>query len=178
MPLPPVTVARTLMHTRRLEFAGFQRADGLWDIEGTLSDVKTVDCPLESGVRPAGEFIHRMRVRLTIDEKFTIVAAEAVSDDVPYLGSCDQIGPSYGALVGLNLMRGFRHEVKTLFGGMKGCTHITEMLASFPTAAVQSVFHRAVPDAKPFQLDRCHALDTSGATVRRYYPRWFKGSAE
>jgi hypothetical protein len=30
---------------------------------------------------------------------------------------------------------------------------------------------------KPFQLDRCHALETSTDTVRRYYPRWYRGAA-
>ena len=25
---------------------------------------------------------------------------------------------------------------------------------------------------RPFQLDRCHALDTGGEAVRLYYPRW------
>jgi hypothetical protein len=30
---------------------------------------------------------------------------------------------------------------------------------------------------KPFQLDRCKALDTAGETVRRYYPRWYRGAA-
>jgi hypothetical protein len=163
------------MHTRRLEFEGFRRADGLWDIEGTLSDVKTIDCHLESGVRPAGQFIHRMHVRLTIDEQFDIVSAEAVSDDVPYAGACDTIGPAYSRLAGLNLLKGFRKQVIEIFGGMKGCTHITELLGSFPTAAVQSIFQRSSHDVKPFQLDRCQALDTSGENVRRFYPRWYRG---
>jgi len=27
---------------------------------------------------------------------------------------------------------------------------------------------------KPFQLDRCHALETTTDTVRRYYPKWYR----
>jgi hypothetical protein len=30
---------------------------------------------------------------------------------------------------------------------------------------------------KPFQLDRCHALETTTETVRRYYPKWYRGAA-
>jgi hypothetical protein len=30
----------------------------------------------------------------------------------------------------------------------------------------------------PFQLDRCHALETTSETVRRYYPRWYRGGAK
>jgi hypothetical protein len=29
-----------------------------------------------------------------------------------------------------------------------------------------------VPHEKPFQLDKCHALQSDGAAVARYYPRW------
>ena len=27
---------------------------------------------------------------------------------------------------------------------------------------------------KPFQLDQCHALETSSETVRQWYPRWYR----
>lgn len=40
MPLSP-PAAREHIHTRRVECQGFRRADGLWDIEGHLTDVKT-----------------------------------------------------------------------------------------------------------------------------------------
>jgi len=65
-------------------------------------------------------------------------------------------------------------------GGVRGCSHITELLAQAPTAAVQTFagLRREVQgDAKPFQLDRCHALETSSDTVRRYYARWYRGAA-
>jgi len=31
-------------------------------------------------------------------------------------------------------------------------------------------------DRKPPQLDRCHALDTHGTTVARFYPKWHRGA--
>jgi len=30
---------------------------------------------------------------------------------------------------------------------------------------------------RPFQLGHCHALETSTETVRRYYPKWYRGAA-
>ncbi len=63
---------------------------------------------------------------------------------------------------------------------MHGCTHITELLSYLPTAAVQTFAGLTREDAgerKPFQLDRCHALETSSETVRRYYPKWYRGAA-
>jgi hypothetical protein len=41
-------------------------------------------------------------------------------------------------LIGLNLMQGFRHELKQRLAGVAGCTHLTELAQILPTAAVQA----------------------------------------
>jgi hypothetical protein len=133
---------------------------------------------MKTGVRRAGQPIHEMWLRLTIDRHLTILGAAAASDAVPYPGGCETIAPAYKRLVGLNLARDFRRNVKRLFGDVQGCTHLTEMLAGFPTAAIQT-FAGEMPEEpehgrKPFQLDQCHALDTHGDTVKRWYPRWYR----
>jgi hypothetical protein len=178
MPLPVTDVERELRHTRCVRYEGYRRADGLWDIEGHLSDIKSHDNAMKTGVRRAGQPIHEMWLRLTIDRHFTILDAAAVSDAVPYPGGCETIAPAYKRLIGLNLMRDFRRGVKRLFGDVKGCTHITEMLSGFPTAAIQT-FAGEMPEErpdgrKPFQLDQCHALDTRSETVRKWYPKWYR----
>src|SRR5690242_2181624 len=179
MPLSPPTVPRERLHLRRVSYHGFQRADGLFDIEAFLTDTKDRDLTLLSGVRPAGEPVHDMQVRVTIDRDFTIHAIEAHTDRMPYPGDCDRIHPQYTKLVGANLVNGFRKRLHDLMGGVRGCTHITELLGYLPTAAVQTfagLRKREDEGAhKPFQLDRCHALDTTGDTVRRYYPKWYRG---
>ncbi len=180
MPLPIQDVERELTHTRRVRFEGYKRADGLWDIEGHLTDIKNHDFTLQTGVRRAGLPVHDMSVRLTIDPKLNVVGAVAVSDAVPYPGGCETIGPAYSKLVGLNLMGGFRKKVRELFGGVRGCTHISEMLGFFPTAAIQTFAgeRREAPadGKKPFQIDQCHALDAQSDTVRRMYPKWYRGA--
>lgn len=181
MPLPVPEVERELTHTRRIRYEGYKRADGLWDIEAHLNDVKNHDYRLKTGVRRAGQAIHDMWVRITIDRRFNVVAAVASSDAVPYPEGCERIAPDYGRLAGLNLMKGFRKNVHELFGGVRGCTHITEMLGGFPTAAIQT-FAGEMPEEsengpKPFQLDQCHALETSTETVRKWYPKWYRGKA-
>ena len=116
------------------------------------------------------------------DADYNIVEAAACSDRVPYPGMCDTIGAAYRRLVGLNLVRGFRRTVGEMFADVRGCTHITEMLMSLPTAAIQTfaTFRRDDDDdgTKPFQLDRCHALETSSEAVRRYYPKWYRRAVE
>lgn len=182
MPLPASAVSRTRIHTRRIVLEGWRRGDGLWDIEARLTDIKDHDYHLASGIRPQGEPVHDMWVRVTIDRDMNILDADASSDAVPYPGGCDTIAPAYRQLIGRNLFRGFRRDVGELFADVRGCSHMTELLNSLPTAAIQTFASEMrdtdghTPDAQPFQLDQCHALATTSETVRRYYPRWFRGN--
>jgi hypothetical protein len=181
MPLPVSEVERELTHTRRVRFEGYKRADGLFDIEAHLTDVKNHDYMLKTGVRRAGQAVHEMWIRITIDRRMKIVAAAASSDVVPYPGGCETIAPAYAKLVGLSLVKDFRKNVREALGGVRGCTHLTEMLGGLPTAAIQT-FAGEMPEEredgpKPFQLDQCHALETSTDTVKKWYPRWYKGNA-
>jgi Protein of unknown function (DUF2889) len=176
MPLPITENERELVHTRRVRYEGYRRADGLWDIEAHITDVKNHDFTLKTGVRRAGLPVHDMIVRVTIDRKFNVVDAVAVSDAVPYPGGCERAAPEYAKLVGLNLLKKFRDGLKERLGGVQGCTHITEMLAALPTAAIQTFAGEMREDRpsgrKPFQLDHCLAMDTTGETVKQWYPEW------
>ena len=178
MPLPVTEVGRELTHTRRVRYEGYKRADGLWDIEAHLTDIKNHDFRLKTGVRRAGQPVHSMWVRISIDSKLNIVGAAASSDAVPYPGGCETIAPAYRGLIGLNLLKDFKRRSREMLGGVKGCTHLTEMLDGLPTAAIQT-FAGEMPEereggGKPFQLDQCHALETTTETVKRWYPKWHR----
>jgi len=179
MPLPPPN-EREPLHTRSIVCEGYRRADGLFDLEARLVDTKPMLYALLSGVRAPGEPVHDMRLRVTIDRRYRVLAVEASMDAVPYPGGCDVIAPDYRALVGTNLVEGFRRAVHERLGGTRGCSHLTELATVLPTAAVQmfaGLVSEIEGDEKPFQLDRCHALETSTETVRRYYPAWYRGAA-
>lgn len=188
MPLSPSTSPRVLKHTRAITVSAYAREDGLWDLDAHITDIKTRDAQLASGIRPAGSPMHDLHLRVTINTELSIVDAYAVSDAVPYPGFCDTIGPDYRKLVGLNLMRGFRIGLKERLSGISGCTHLTELAQILPTAAIQA-FAGDVLDTRdgdsaddqqerPFQLDRCHALRSDGAAVAKFYPRWVTGPAK
>ena len=182
MPLSPPVSRRALRHTRAIQVQAFARDDGLWDIDAHISDIKTRDSVLANGVRPAGAPIHDLFLRLTIDRQLFVVDAEAVSDAVPYPGFCDTIGPAYKALIGLNLLKGFRFDLKQRLSGILGCTHLTELAQVLPTAAMQAFAGDVIPTRdgahpdeeaeRPFQIGKCHALRDDGAVVALYYPRW------
>jgi hypothetical protein len=179
MPLPPSSAVRQLKHRRQIDVQVYARDDGLWEAEARLSDVKTRDAELATGVRPAGQPIHAMLLRIVVDLQLNVVAAGAESLAVPYPGHCDAHGDAYGRLAGLNLMRGFRQALRERVGGVAGCTHITELAQVLPTAVVQAMAGEVIDtrgqgDQRPFQIDRCHALRSDGPAVLAHYPRWHR----
>ncbi|MFO1282767.1 MAG: DUF2889 domain-containing protein [Burkholderiales bacterium] len=179
MPLPPAAT-RERLHTRTLSCEGFRRSDGLFDLEARLTDHKDRRYTLSTGTWEPGEPVHDLWIRVTIDRHYEIRAVSACLDAYPYPDGCDRIAPDYARLVGANLVDGFRRTVQERLGGVRGCSHLTELVLFLPTAAIQT-FATFLPEMsgedKPFQLDRCHALETKTPTVRRYYPRWYRGAA-
>ncbi|MCY7389831.1 MAG: DUF2889 domain-containing protein [Burkholderiales bacterium] len=167
------------MHRREITVRGYKRDDGMFDIEGHLHDTKDIDFNVASGQRKAGESLHSMWLRITIDRTLTIVDAEATTDAMPYVGHCDQIAPDYKKLIGLAIRPGFSGRVKELLGGTNGCTHITDLIGVVATTAFQTIAGQGMQAQgdKPFQLDRCHALALTAPAVARYYPQWYIGDA-
>jgi Protein of unknown function (DUF2889) len=181
MALPIAASERQLKHRRSIDVQVFARGNGLWEVDAHISDVRTLETRMPAGMLPAGSPIHDMLLRLVIDESFNVLEAGAQTNAMPYAGQCDNYGDIYSALVGLNLMKGFRQAVKERLGGNRACTHITELTQVLPTAVVQA-FAGEVLDtrgdgadsARPFQLDRCHALRSDGDAVKTHFPRWFR----
>ena len=177
MPLPAPSSTRQSLHHRDISVRGYKREDGLFDIEGHLHDTKAIDFKVASGQRKAGESLHSMWLRITIDRTLTIVDAEAATDAMPYVGYCDQITPDYKKLIGVAIRPGFSNRVKELLGGTKGCTYITDLIGVVATTAFQTIAGQGMqtPGTKPYQLDRCHALALTAPAVARYYPEWYRG---
>lgn len=181
MSLPPPEIARDPLHTRSVRVSSYAREDGLWDLEAELIDVKAYDFPKKAGdTHFAGDPIHHMHLRITIDDQFTIVDAVADYDSAPYGPNCAAISPAYKDLVGLNLLRKFREAVKARFSRSAGCTHMTELSYLLPTVAIQSMANRrreeqeqGDTDTRPFQLGGCHALRLDGEVAREFYPKWY-----
>ncbi|HVA11770.1 MAG TPA: DUF2889 domain-containing protein [Stellaceae bacterium] len=180
MPLPEAA-PRELIHTRRIEGHGYRRQDGLWDIEGRLTDGKTYAFKNEyRGEVKAGEFIHQMWLRLTVDDTLTIQAVEAATDNSPF-AICPAILPSFQRLKGLRIAKGFNAKVFELFGGVEGCTHHVELIGRLATVAFQTVFpyrnrkaaaEGRTPDSsrRPRLLNTCHAFAENGEIAKKLWP--------
>jgi hypothetical protein len=182
MPLSP-PAPREPIHHRRIDCRGWRRSDGLWDIEGHLSDTKAYPFPNQwRGEIAPGEPIHDMWIRLTVDDELTVVRAEAATDAGPF-SVCGAITPAFAVLEGLRLGRGWRRAVRERLGGVSGCTHLVELLGPLATTAYQTIYPWRASrrpeidhDQPPRHLDSCHALARDGEIVHRHYPRWYTGS--
>lgn len=157
--------SRNLAHTRQIHCTGYQRADGLWDIEGHLVDTKPFAIPNKDrgGEIAVGEALHDMWVRLTIDDALVIHAAEACIDWGPY-ARCVGATERLSKLTGIRIAPGWNRNVRKLIGGDLGCTHINEMLAQVATTAIQTIFgvkqrdnDISDEDKKMVSLQRCYS---------------------
>ena len=181
MPLsaPP---PRKLVSTRETLFRCFRRDDGLWDVEGELRDYKEEAFSVRSGGRhwQAGEFIHHMLIRATIDDEMKLHAIEAVMEARPH-GICNEAVDGMQRMVGHTMARGWRKAIDQHLGKVQGCTHMRELLFNMATAAFQALettrLAAADPDAPPPYLGTCRTWDVSSPVVEAVFPLFYQPPA-
>lgn len=193
--------AREMLHTRDIQIRGYRRTDGLYDIEAQLSDAKAYGfANQDRGYVAAGEKVHGMWLRLTVDEHMTIVSSEAATDHSPY-AVCPTAAPAFASLAGLRIKPGFLREATHRVGGPVGCTHLRELLQQIATTAFQTINpYRAWREAREAGeahrhgsdkldalvskrmmaggsalLNSCRAYAADGAIVRRRWPELYTG---
>ena len=176
MPLS-APVPRKTSHIRRVTYQGYEREDGLWDMEAELHDSKAHDTPSfrHQGVRLAGDPIHHMWLRVTIDRKLVVHAIEAAMDAHP-LQDCPQARPALQGMVGACMARGWRQAIAQHMGGVASCTHLRELLFNMATAAFQTLpaaFGGGDPDTPPRHLGQCTGWDFEGNGVKEYFPQFY-----
>ncbi|MDW8469043.1 MAG: DUF2889 domain-containing protein [Burkholderiales bacterium] len=182
MSLPPPAPRRHL-HTRTIECRGYEREDGLFDIEARIVDRKTyaVDEPYR-GHREAGSHVHDMEVRVSVDRDMVVRDIEVATNDAPY-PPCPEVAPNYKRLVGAKIGAGWRKAVAEAVGGTRGCTHITELLMPVATVAFQTIGSwpkagdkpAADTSKKPYFIDGCHSWAADGEVVKRLFPMYYRG---
>jgi len=183
--LPPPS-PRKLSHQRTVVYSGFEREDGLWDIEAALTDVKSYAFIIPSeGPKEPGAPIHGLNIRLTVNDQLKILDVVTNMAHVPHL-ECHQAPTGMHRLIGSTLGAGWRKTIESHIGGVEGCTHLREMLFNMATAAFQTVPHaiqfrndqagipRQALTQPPFYVGKCKTWAFEGALVERYYPMFFK----
>ncbi len=197
---PPVN--RKPYHHRKINACGYFREDRLWDIEGHLRDEKTYDFEThDRGEMRAGDAVHDMHIRLTIDESYIVHAIEVAMDSTPF-AYCPHATINYQRLVGLRLGAGMRKQIRERLPNHESCTHINELLTGLATVAFQTIYaskkqaykdhgialeeqqqewmgtpekpDKPAKKQKPAQIDSCHSLATSSPVVKRLWPDYYE----
>lgn len=178
--------AREPVHKRQVITDGFHRDDGLFDIEARLLDTRAVVDNLPFGAPngrlvQAGDAIHDMRIRLTIDASLVVRAVEVQMPSVPF-ETCPSVMPAHQGLVGAQIGKGWRRVVNENVGGVLGCTHLRELLMAMATVAFQTVGAwkrkgKSAEDALketsvPFFMNTCKSWAVDGPVVARLYPQF------
>ncbi|MEZ5263632.1 MAG: DUF2889 domain-containing protein [Acidimicrobiia bacterium] len=126
---------RLNIHNRTYQTESFAEDDGRLRVVGRLTDVKPIGLGPEDG-EPL--VVHDMTLELLVEiPSFEIVDVVTDMHTHPY-ELCTGILPDYRALIGLSVARGFTHEVRRLFGGPNGCSHLTALLQAMAPVAVQA----------------------------------------
>lgn len=174
---------RKPIHTRDIQCIGYERDDGLWDIEAHLVDTKAMAHKRRLGdsMRQPGQPVHDMWIRLTIDLDMKIHDAEAHTAEGPY-PTCGDITPNFKRLIGVTIGPGWRLEVGQRLGRVQGCTHLVELLWPLATTAFQATgrareAHNAGKpmNKPPYQLNSCHIYKDDSQWVRERWPQFYTG---
>ena len=181
MPLPE-PAAREKLHTRQVICRGYRRDDGLWDIEAELRDTKTYAYQnRERGEVVAGEPVHLMQLRITLDLDMNVVDAHANIDYAPFK-MCGGAPAIMKKLIGLKIGKGWLRTARELIARNKSCTHLFELLGPLSTTAYQTM-HRALEEraanrpqrTRPRIIDQCHSLAADSPVVKMEWPAFYTG---
>ena len=183
MPLPPPAPGRKPLHQRYYTFQGYARDDGLWDIEGQITDSKSYDFPNAwRGTIRAGEKLHDISARLTIDRQMEVRDATASIDSSPF-AICPAITPNITRIIGLKIGKGWRAGLRQAMGKTAGCTHLVEMLGAMGTVAFQTLSAQRAAQKQtnrttpPLLLGSCHAFAPESPVVKELWPDFRAGQA-
>jgi hypothetical protein len=178
MPLPPPSPRREAHH-RIVDMRMYARDDGLFDVEAHLVDRKPFEFHrMASPVpTPAGQALHDLWVRLTVDAQHVVRGIEAASDVTPY-ALCKQAEGTLAVLIGESLTKGWSAKVKERLRGAASCTHLMEMLVTMATTALQGMNglksreqrSAAAPGAQ-LKIDSCYAYGREREVVKMLWPQ-------
>lgn len=178
MPLP-ASAPRNERHIRRIDLRGYEREDGLFDIEAHLIDTKTYPFRRVGHTvdAPAGTPLHEMWIRLVIDTSFTVVDVVAVTDAAPH-AICPQAAASLQRIKGMRLTAGWTRGVNEALRGTEGCTHLRELLLPMATAAFQTLHtvrqKQGPAPGRPAHLDTCYGYAAHREVVKRVWPDYYR----
>lgn len=184
MPLPEPDVERDHIHTRTIAIEAYRRPDGTMDVEGRITDVKPFDHQMMDGFRKAGDPVHDLSIRITLDDDMTVTKAVASMDQGAH-ELCPRAEPNFSNIEGLQIGPGWNKKVKAAMSPGLGCTHIIEMLAQMASGAMQAgwsrrsgeTFDMPPPEEREMQvgmINSCYPYRQSSPWIKENFPKSYK----
>ena len=148
------------VHERKLELRSYPLEDGRLIIEGWLRDERLVDGYHWNGVRRDPGVVHWMCIRFLVgDWPLTILEAEGEMPNVPH-DLCPTTLEGIKRAVGIKIVAGYSEQIRKIFGGVRGCNHLTHLMMVMGTAALHGYWthHSRKPRPIPKSLEEFEAL--------------------
>ncbi|MHB8908267.1 MAG: DUF2889 domain-containing protein [Syntrophales bacterium] len=132
---------RELIHTRKITVNCYETKEELLIIEGSLTDerffpyvINVLDVKHDPGL------IHQITATMELSiPTLKIHSMKAEMPVVPDEG-CREIKDAIQKLAGRSIRPGFTNEVRKILGRVSGCLHLTNLILSMSSAAVQGVW--------------------------------------
>lgn len=179
---PPPEGAVEILHDREYRVEAFRLSADRLLILGAMRDQKPPGLYLREDPDPLT--VHHMQLSIELAfPSLEIVDATAGFESHPH-DECPSITAHYEKLVGLSIGRGFTKQVGALFGGPRGCTHVTALINAMAPVAMQcfwsmraaearlagketSLFDRDQSDDTMWKsiVNTCHIWDENGQAV-------------
>ncbi|CAM3692075.1 DUF2889 domain-containing protein [Polaromonas hydrogenivorans] len=182
MPLSKAS-SRREVHHRVIDMRAYARDDGLYDVEAHLVDLKpfthkrfSTDEPT-----PAGQPMHDLWVRITLDGEYVVRQIEAAADVTPF-AICKEAESTLSVLVGERIARGWSSVVKERLRGAASCNHLMELLIPLATTAMQGIVslnsehngNKLNAKGVPVKIDSCYAYGRQREVVQRLWPQHYQ----
>lgn len=167
------------LHQRHIALRCDQRADGLYEVHGHLTDTKShpFQRVLQPHITPAGQALHDIAVTLVIDAEMQVHDAYARLHTTPF-DLCPGAAQALHQLKGLRIGKGWNRLVRERLGGAASCTHIVELLGPMATTAYQGLAPQRLareqaadqPQLHAARVNSCYAYAAHRDVVAQLWP--------
>ncbi len=125
------------IHTRNIEICTYESGSENIIVEGILKEDRLIPFYHPSGEKHPPQTVHHMVIQMLVEcSSLTIRELNVEMPETPH-EECIQTSNSIQNIKGLSIAPGFTSKVKTAFGGINGCSHLTTLVLAMAPAIIQ-----------------------------------------
>ncbi len=132
---PPPDGAEAILHDREYRVRAFRLSADRIVLQGAVRDQKPPGLYLRDDPDPLT--VHHMQLAVEVEFPSLEISSVTTHFESHPHDECPEITGKYDELIGLSIARGFTKKVAALFGGPRGCTHVTALLYAMAPVAMQ-----------------------------------------